>query len=248
MAVLVLTMLILTVNFARVQRVADLLLEFTALQRYIASTPSSPPHPDDYNTAGWVALRQCDLDGQNILYVAADTQVPLSRGGAEEQDKAELQQCVSQPRSLSRYSCQYLLLIRRVTRVLLDAFSRRHEAQKIYERHGAIQRWIGCRDNVLCGQRPQTCHAAQLAACDRQLQTVSAPISSFPSSYERLRKLSTISIHSKRPAKTLPEQELAGITDEAIYSDLRSSDYQLGRWTQEDPSLRNVQRWVRSRR
>ncbi|RAL65867.1 hypothetical protein DID88_005530 [Monilinia fructigena] len=42
--------------------------------------------------------------------------------------------------------------------------------------------------------------------------------------------------------------ELVCITDEAIYSDLRSSDYGMGRWTQEDPSLRHVQRWVRARR
>ncbi|KAK4113454.1 hypothetical protein N656DRAFT_617885 [Canariomyces notabilis] len=42
--------------------------------------------------------------------------------------------------------------------------------------------------------------------------------------------------------------ELASITDEAIYSELQASDFALGRWTDEDPSLRAVQRWVRSRR
>ncbi|CAG8955068.1 hypothetical protein HYFRA_00007082 [Hymenoscyphus fraxineus] len=41
--------------------------------------------------------------------------------------------------------------------------------------------------------------------------------------------------------------ELAAITDESIYNDLRSSDYGLGRWIQEDPRLRDVQRWVRAR-
>jgi hypothetical protein len=47
---------------------------------------------------------------------------------------------------------------------------------------------------------------------------------------------------------TMPSQELAAITDDSIYSDMRSSDYQMGRWTLEDPSLRNIQRWVRARR
>lgn len=42
--------------------------------------------------------------------------------------------------------------------------------------------------------------------------------------------------------------ELANITDEVIYSELQVSDINLGRWTAEDPSLRAVQRWVRTRR
>ncbi|KAK3365638.1 hypothetical protein B0T24DRAFT_393962 [Lasiosphaeria ovina] len=42
--------------------------------------------------------------------------------------------------------------------------------------------------------------------------------------------------------------ELATITDEAIYSELLASDITMGRWTDEDPSLRGVQRWVRARR
>ena len=43
-------------------------------------------------------------------------------------------------------------------------------------------------------------------------------------------------------------QELATVTDENIYNLMRNSDYTMGRWTDEDPSLRNVQRWLRSRR
>lgn len=42
--------------------------------------------------------------------------------------------------------------------------------------------------------------------------------------------------------------ELAAITDDVIYAELRSSDHQMGRWVAEDPSLRSVQRWLRSRR
>jgi hypothetical protein len=47
---------------------------------------------------------------------------------------------------------------------------------------------------------------------------------------------------------TLASQELAQITDEMIYNELKASDDAMGRWTAEDPSLRAVQRWVRSRR
>ncbi|KAF7908512.1 uncharacterized protein EAF01_004267 [Botrytis porri] len=176
-------------NDQRTARVADLLSDFRTLQYYIAAAPTDPSNMDDYYTEGYAALRQCSLDGQHILNCAAETRVPRVRGGADEQCKAELQQ------------------------VLLDAFSRRHEAQKIYLRQGAAQRWIGYRDQVLQGQRPHTGHTDQLNACDVQLRA-----------------------------------ELVSITDEAIYSDLRSSDYGMGRWTQEDPSLRHVQRWVRARR
>ncbi|KAK5660059.1 hypothetical protein OQA88_13528 [Cercophora sp. LCS_1] len=42
--------------------------------------------------------------------------------------------------------------------------------------------------------------------------------------------------------------ELANITDEVIYAELQASDIGMGRWTDEDPSLRAVQRWIRSRR
>jgi len=58
-------------------------------------------------------------------------------------------------------------------RVMLDAFARRHEGQKIYLRQQAAQRWISWRDQVLQGQRPHSGHTSQLAACDAQLRVVS---------------------------------------------------------------------------
>ncbi|OBT61957.1 hypothetical protein VE03_08659 [Pseudogymnoascus sp. 23342-1-I1] len=121
-------------NNARATRVADLLSDFRALQHSIASVTCDPPHPDDFYTEGYAALRQCSVDGQHVLNVAADTRVPTGRGGQAEQEKAEL------------------------------------------------------------------------------------------------------------------TQELATVTDENIYNLMRNSDYTMGRWTDEDPSLRNVQRWLRSRR
>ena len=132
-------------------------------------------------------------------------------------------------------------LTSQLNRIMLDAYSRRHEAQKIYERQGAAQNWISWRDNVLQGQRPQPRHASQLAACDRQLRVVSSLSSSSSST-------ATNSDPFLHPIGTNTAlQELAALTDEVIYSDLRSSDCQMGRWTTEDPSLRAVQRWLRNR-
>ncbi|EMR64061.1 hypothetical protein MGN70_007661 [Eutypa lata] len=133
-------------NEYRTARVADVLSDFRNLQYYIAAAPVDPTNPDDYYTEGWAALRQCALDGQHILNCSADVTVPQTIGGEEEQAKAELQQ------------------------VLLDAYARRHEAQKIYLRQAAAQRWIEYRDQVLQGQRPSSSHRRQLRACDEQLR------------------------------------------------------------------------------
>lgn len=97
----------LPVNQERTQRVADLLADFRNLQHYIAATPTDCPHPDDYYTEGWAALRQCALDGQHILNAAADTHVPRGRT-ADEQDKVELQQLVDPNSIIPMLLAQYL--------------------------------------------------------------------------------------------------------------------------------------------
>lgn len=176
-------------NAYRTARVAEVLSDFRTLQYYIAAAPTDPDNMDDYYTEGWAALRQCALDGQHILNCGADTSVPEARGGPDEQAKAELQQ------------------------VLLDAYARRHEGQKIYLRQAAAQRWIEWRDSVLQGTRPSSRTQSHLRACDQQLRA-----------------------------------ELQAITDEGIYGELQAQDVQMGRWTAEDPSLRSVQRWLRTRR
>lgn len=89
------------VNECRTARVAEVLDDFRRLQYYISAGPVEPENDEDYYTEGWAALRQCTVDGQYILDVAADTRVPAAQGGEEEQTKAELQQYVS----LSR--CQF---------------------------------------------------------------------------------------------------------------------------------------------
>ncbi|KAH6627194.1 hypothetical protein B0J18DRAFT_465138 [Chaetomium sp. MPI-SDFR-AT-0129] len=176
-------------NNYRTARVAELLADFRTLQYYIAAADCNPADMDDYYTEGWAQLRQCALDGQHILNCAADVTVPRANGGPDEQERAELMQ------------------------VLLDAYARRHEGQKIYLRQQAAQRWIQWRDQILAGGRPHSGNQAQLDVVDQQLRT-----------------------------------ELATITDEVVYADLQNSDLTMGRWTAEDPSLRAVQRWVRTRR
>lgn len=86
------------VNECRTARVAEVLADFRALQYYISAGPVEPENEEDYYTEGWAALRQCTIDGQYILDVAADTRVPAAQGGVEEQTRAELQQYV-----LARY-------------------------------------------------------------------------------------------------------------------------------------------------
>ncbi|KAI0393343.1 hypothetical protein F5Y17DRAFT_313240 [Xylariaceae sp. FL0594] len=139
-------------NEYRTARVADILSDFRTLQYYIAAAPTDPVHTDDYYTEGWAALRQCAIDGQHILNCAADVTVPVAQGPEEEQTKAELKQ------------------------VLLDAFARRHEAQKIYRRQSAAQRWIEYREQVLQGGRPSSANRRQLRACDEQLRSELAQI------------------------------------------------------------------------
>ncbi|KAH7149633.1 hypothetical protein B0J13DRAFT_524259 [Dactylonectria estremocensis] len=139
-------------NEFRTGRVADVLADFRTLQYYIASAPVDPEDTAEYYTEGWAALRQCSLDGQHILDCAADTSVPNAPGGEEEQTKAELKQ------------------------VLLDAYARRHEGQKIYLRQAAAQRWITYRKQALESGRSASKIESQLRACDRQLRTELASI------------------------------------------------------------------------
>ncbi|KAI1389915.1 uncharacterized protein F4822DRAFT_428256 [Hypoxylon trugodes] len=160
-------------NDYRTARVAEVLDEFRTTQYYISAVPSDPPNSEDYYTEGWAALRQCSLDGQHILNCAADTSVPQATGGDEEQAKAELKQYDT---PLSYRSNIDPHRHRENTdeatgRILLDAYARRHEAQKIYRRQEAAQRWIENREMILQGQRPDNSHRRALRACDVQLRT-----------------------------------------------------------------------------
>ncbi|KAI1083377.1 hypothetical protein F5B20DRAFT_577058 [Whalleya microplaca] len=166
-------------------RIAEILSDFRTLQYYVAAAPVDPLDSEDYYTEGWAVLRQCALDGRYILNLPADMTAP---NGKDTEAKAELKQ------------------------VILDSYSRRHEAQKIYLRQAAAQRWIESREQILKGQRPTSSHRRQLRTCDEQLHN-----------------------------------ELAQITDEAVYQRLQGSDVSMSRWTGEDPSLRAVQRWVRDK-
>lgn len=83
---------LLLVNDFRTARVAEILSDFQNIQYYIAAAPVDPLNMDDYYTEGWATLRQCNLDGQRILNCGADTSIPETSGGPDEQAKAELKQ------------------------------------------------------------------------------------------------------------------------------------------------------------
>ncbi|KAI1211672.1 uncharacterized protein F4807DRAFT_458567 [Annulohypoxylon truncatum] len=163
-------------NEYRTARVADILADFRNLQYFIAAAPTDPSNIDDYYTEGWAALRQCAIDGQHILNCAADVTVPQANGGEAEQQRAELKQCVEYlAKSITNAvdfpsKTRKPLTLNPFCRILLDAYSRRHEGQKIYLRQAAAQRWIEYRETILQGQRPKSSHRRQLRACDEQLR------------------------------------------------------------------------------
>ncbi|KAK7744574.1 hypothetical protein SLS53_003460 [Cytospora paraplurivora] len=184
-------------NDFRTARVAEVLSDFHSIQYCIAAFPVDPPNMDDYYTEGWTALRQCHLDGQRILNCGADTSVPETSGGPEEQAKAELKQTVSVD----------------IIKTGSLAWGPGATKEKIFLRQAAAQRWIEYRAPYVLAGRPNSGASSPLRRCDQQLRA-----------------------------------ELEAITDEVIYAQLLASDLAMGRWTAENPSLRAVQRWVRTRR
>lgn len=164
------------VNEHRIARIAEVLADFRNLQHTIAATNISAPSQTEHFTPAWTLLRQCATDGQYILDRAADLSFPVGQND-QEQRTLELLECV--PTLL--HTCQsqngQLIGFIIVFRVLLDAYARRHEAQKIYMRQIAAQRCILARKQVLDATgSPNASNEQQLYACDVQMQQVSAPV------------------------------------------------------------------------
>ncbi|TQV92879.1 hypothetical protein V2A60_003816 [Cordyceps javanica] len=133
-------------NEYRIHRVAEVLSDFRNLQHCIASINTNAPCQADYFTPAWDLLRQCAADGQFILDCSADVSLPVGRN-EHEQKKLELQH------------------------VLLDAYARRHEAQKIYLRQMAAQRCISGRKQITDSSGSlNPSNEVHLRACDVQLQ------------------------------------------------------------------------------
>jgi hypothetical protein len=99
--------------------------------------------------------------------------VRLTRGSHPREAVRKSRRKPSCSSELQSVNAVFVNLKLNLARVLLDAYSRRHEAQKIYLRQAAAQRWVDWRDQVLQGQAPQAGHGQQLAACDAQLRVVS---------------------------------------------------------------------------
>ncbi|KAM3511848.1 hypothetical protein MY11210_004466 [Beauveria gryllotalpidicola] len=133
-------------NEYRITRVAEVLSDFRHLQYCITSANTNAPSQTEYHTPAWNLLRQCLADGKFILDCSADLSFPVGRN-EHEQKKLELQH------------------------VLLDAYARRHEAQKIYLRQMAAQRCTTARKQIIdSGGNPHQSNEAHLHNCDVQLQ------------------------------------------------------------------------------
>lgn len=70
-------------NESRKARLAEVFADFRTLQYLIASSSDKPENDEDYDTEGWAVLRQCTIDLQYIVDVAADA-VPATQWGEEE--------------------------------------------------------------------------------------------------------------------------------------------------------------------
>ncbi|KGQ11558.1 hypothetical protein BBAD15_g2701 [Beauveria bassiana D1-5] len=142
-------------NEYRITRVAEVLSDFRDLQYRITSANTNCPSQTEYYTPAWNMLRQCLADAKFILDCSADVSLPVGRN-EHEQKKLELQHLTQVPALRS---------------VLLDAYARRHEAQKIYLRQMAAQRCTRARKQILdsAGYFPQS-NEAHLHTCDVQLQ------------------------------------------------------------------------------
>ena len=66
-----------------------------------------------------------------------------------------------------------------MTRIILDAATRRFQAHKIYMRTAAAMRWVHMRSQVLQGQKPNGRHVQQLRRIDQHLREVSQDVMSI---------------------------------------------------------------------
>ncbi|KAI9849893.1 MAG: hypothetical protein M1837_000107 [Sclerophora amabilis] len=175
-------------NGQRALRVAQVMSDFRNLQTHIAQVRAEPVDPDEFYEDGYALLRQCAVEAQALL-AASFNESMLQAGpdGNEEQKKMQLQ------------------------RILLDASTRRFQAQKIYLCTAAANRWISSRAAILQGQKPHAGHVPALQSVDSELRSMRATI-----------------------------------TDERVWTELRTEDYHAGRWINDDPSLASVQQWLRS--
>jgi len=137
-------------NQVRAMRVAEIIEDYRNLQNYISSIRANP-NAEEYNEDGYVVLRRCVLEAQNLLakpFISS----PGSKGNAE-QDKMNLR------------------------RIIVDASIRRFKAQKIYFRAVAAMHWINGRNQILQGGPAHAGHAQVLEHLRQLLRQELAAIS-----------------------------------------------------------------------
>jgi len=138
-------------NDYRATRISEVFSDFISLQHLIASAPIEPSPSETCYPKGWLVLRQSLLDGRHVLECAADTTVP------SEQNKEDLKRV-------------------ELRRILLDAYSRRHIALKIYMRQVRAQNWMAHWQRGLHEGSAKQFVQSELQAFDDQFQSVSRAV------------------------------------------------------------------------
>ena len=134
-----------TVNNARALRVAEIINDYRTLLVHI-SEQNVPIPRDQFWEEGYVVMRQCLNDVQDLMASNYSPSLPESGREDEELEKTQLQ------------------------RVILDSSSRRFQAHKIYLRIAVAKRWIISRSIILRSGRPSS---SQLRTVDQTLREVS---------------------------------------------------------------------------
>ncbi|EGD83930.1 hypothetical protein H112_07612 [Trichophyton rubrum D6] len=133
-------------NEARALRVSELINDFRTLLVHISQLKLDATEMAEV-AQGYVLMRQCVAEAQELLASQFDIQSIQNLQGDGEFEKVQLQ------------------------RIILDASARRFQAHKIYQRMAAARRWAMGRAQVLQDQRPSSHHTAALAALDDTLRT-----------------------------------------------------------------------------
>ncbi|MCJ1232824.1 hypothetical protein MMC14_000778 [Varicellaria rhodocarpa] len=132
-------------NDARAWRVTELLNDFRTIQHQISQIQGYPT-VQEYYEIGYETLRQCHSEAQALLTAAYNPNAFQGNGASPEHAKRQLQS------------------------VLLDAGSRRFQAQKIYQRASAALRWMNARAAILQGQQPHAGHTPALQQAEYNLR------------------------------------------------------------------------------
>lgn len=140
---------------------------------YIAGARPSPS-AQEYNEPGFVVLRQCITESQQLLAQPFQARASSKK---DEEVKVQLRRYVVSV--LSKYIAKVYFTVKMSTgvakvthRIIIDASIRRFRAYRLYLQVQAALRWIQMRNSILQGQRAHARHEAALQQLRATLQAV----------------------------------------------------------------------------